>query len=114
MYQNACGGAAASAGVCVEADRECHSLISKEPAPVVKHDYSGFDIVKATQVRIIIYILVTIYINSCRSNVNFWVLNETAFKKLNTVNRRTERTRYGSLQRQTLFVMNLCAVLIEI
>lgn len=51
MYQNACGAAAASAGGCVETDRECHGLISKEPTvPVVEHDYSGFDIVKATQV----------------------------------------------------------------
>ncbi|XP_072385791.1 palmitoyltransferase Hip14 isoform X2 [Diabrotica undecimpunctata] len=50
MYQNACGAAAASAGGCVETDRECHSLISKEPTiPAVEHDYSGFDIVKATQ-----------------------------------------------------------------
>lgn len=51
MYQNACGAAAASAGGCVETDKDCHSLISKEPTvPVVEHDYSGFDIVKATQV----------------------------------------------------------------
>ncbi|KAJ8986067.1 hypothetical protein NQ317_003361 [Molorchus minor] len=50
MYQNACGAAAASAGGCVETDRECHSLISKEaPVPAIEHDYSGFDIVKATQ-----------------------------------------------------------------
>uniref|UniRef100_A0A1Y1KH18 Palmitoyltransferase n=3 Tax=Photinus pyralis TaxID=7054 RepID=A0A1Y1KH18_PHOPY len=49
MYQNACGAAAASAGGCVEADRECHSLISKEPIVPAEHDYSGFDIVKATQ-----------------------------------------------------------------
>ncbi|XP_018326776.1 palmitoyltransferase Hip14 isoform X2 [Agrilus planipennis] len=48
MYQNACG-AAASAGGCVEADKECHSLISREPAVPIEHDYSGFDIVKATQ-----------------------------------------------------------------
>ncbi|KRT78753.1 Ankyrin repeat-containing protein, partial [Oryctes borbonicus] len=49
MYQNSCG-AAASAGGCVETERECHSLISREPAvPAVEHDYSGFDIVKATQ-----------------------------------------------------------------
>lgn len=53
MYQNACGAAAASAGGCVETDKECHSLISKEPpVPAVEHDYSGFDIVKATQVII--------------------------------------------------------------
>lgn len=52
MYQNACGAAAASAGGCVETDRECHSLISKEPpVPAFEHDYSGFDIVKATQVN---------------------------------------------------------------
>lgn len=51
MYQNACGAAAASAGGCVETDRDCHSLISKEPTvPAIEHDYSGFDIVKATQV----------------------------------------------------------------
>lgn len=51
MYQNTCGAAAASAG-CVETDRECHSLISKEPpAPALDHDYSGFDVVKATQVK---------------------------------------------------------------
>lgn len=50
MYQNTCGAAAASAG-CVETDRE-YSLISKEPpAPALEHDYSGFDIVKATQVK---------------------------------------------------------------
>ncbi|XP_044748593.1 palmitoyltransferase Hip14 isoform X2 [Coccinella septempunctata] len=50
MYQNTCGAAAASAGGCIETDRECHSLISKEPQiPVIEHDYSGFDIVKATQ-----------------------------------------------------------------
>ncbi|KAK9730918.1 Ankyrin repeats (3 copies) [Popillia japonica] len=49
MYQNSCG-AAASAGGCVETERECHSLISREPAvPAIEHDYSGFDIVKATQ-----------------------------------------------------------------
>ncbi|KAJ3659688.1 hypothetical protein Zmor_011363 [Zophobas morio] len=50
MYQNACGAAAASAGGCVGSERDCHSLISKEPAvPAIEHDYSGFDIVKATQ-----------------------------------------------------------------
>ncbi|XP_060530726.1 palmitoyltransferase Hip14 [Cylas formicarius] len=50
MYQNACGAAAASAGGCVETERECHSLISKEPmVPTTEHDYIGFDIVKATQ-----------------------------------------------------------------
>ncbi|CAG9819647.1 unnamed protein product [Phaedon cochleariae] len=50
MYQNACGAAAASAGGCVETERDCHSLISKEPqVPAIEHDYSGFDIVKATQ-----------------------------------------------------------------
>lgn len=49
MYQNSCG-AAASAGGCVETDKDCHSLISKEAAvPAIEHDYSGFDIVKATQ-----------------------------------------------------------------
>lgn len=49
MYQNTCG-AAATAGGCVETDKDCHSLISKEPVvPAVEHDYSGFDIVKATQ-----------------------------------------------------------------
>ncbi|XP_076274210.1 palmitoyltransferase Hip14 [Rhynchophorus ferrugineus] len=50
MYQNACGAAAASAGGCVETDKDCQSLISKEPhVPAIEHDYSGFDIVKATQ-----------------------------------------------------------------
>lgn len=52
MYQNTCGAAAASAGGCVETERECHSLISKEPpVPAIEHDYSGFDVVKATQVK---------------------------------------------------------------
>lgn len=52
MYQNACGAAAASAGGCVETDRECHSLISKDSQiPAIEHDYSGFDIIKATQVN---------------------------------------------------------------
>lgn len=55
MYQNACGATAASAGGCVGSERENHSLISKEPpVPIVEHDYSGFDIVKATQVKLII------------------------------------------------------------
>ncbi|KAL1506043.1 hypothetical protein ABEB36_005478 [Hypothenemus hampei] len=50
MYQNACGAAAASAGVCVEADNDFHSLISKEPhVPSTENDYSGFDVIKATQ-----------------------------------------------------------------
>ncbi|KAL3266235.1 hypothetical protein HHI36_010416 [Cryptolaemus montrouzieri] len=50
MYQNSCGAAAASAGGCIETDRDCHSLISKEPqVAAIEHDYSGFDIVKATQ-----------------------------------------------------------------
>ncbi|KAK9885661.1 hypothetical protein WA026_012424 [Henosepilachna vigintioctopunctata] len=50
MYQNSCGVAAASAGGCVEIDRECQNLISKESqVPAIEHDYSGFDIVKATQ-----------------------------------------------------------------
>lgn len=58
MYQNTCGAAAASAG-CVETDRE-YSLISKEPpAPALEHDYSGFDIVKATQVKQMIVIYFT-------------------------------------------------------
>lgn len=53
MYQNSCA-AAASTGGCVETDRECHSLISREPAiPAIEHDYSGFDIVKATQVNLL-------------------------------------------------------------
>lgn len=53
MYQNACGAAAASAGGCVGSERDSHSLISKEPTiPAIEHDYSGFDIVKATQVEI--------------------------------------------------------------
>lgn len=49
MYQNACS-AAASAGGCVEGDKECQNLISREAPVPVEHDYSGFDIVKATQV----------------------------------------------------------------
>lgn len=50
MYKNNCGAAAASAGGCVVTDKDCHSLISKEPPiPLIEHDYSGFDIVKATQ-----------------------------------------------------------------
>lgn len=60
MYQNTCGAAAASAGGCVETDKDCHSLISKEPPiPAVEHDYSGFDIVKATQVKIKIGYFIT-------------------------------------------------------
>lgn len=59
MYQNACGAAAASAGGCVETDRDCHSLISKEPTvPAIEHDYSGFDIVKATQVIFILIMII--------------------------------------------------------
>lgn len=52
MYQNACG--AAVAGGCVEADRDCghHGLISREPPVFEEHDYSGFDVVKATQVTL--------------------------------------------------------------
>lgn len=54
MYQNACGAAAASAGGCVETDKDCQGLIAKEPTvPVVEHDYGGFDIVKATQVQFV-------------------------------------------------------------
>lgn len=50
MYNSSCGTAAATGG-CIETDRDCQSLISREPnVPVVEHDYSGFDIVKATQV----------------------------------------------------------------
>ncbi|XP_066137592.1 palmitoyltransferase Hip14 [Euwallacea fornicatus] len=50
MYQNACGAAAAGAGICVETDKDSHSLISKEPqVPAIDNDYSGFDVVKATQ-----------------------------------------------------------------
>lgn len=48
MYQKACS---AASGGCVEADNlNRDGLISREPvvAPV-EHDYSGFDIVKATQ-----------------------------------------------------------------
>lgn len=46
MYQKACS---AASGGCVEADNR-DGLISREPvvAPI-EHDYSGFDIVKATQ-----------------------------------------------------------------
>ncbi|CAG9765425.1 unnamed protein product [Ceutorhynchus assimilis] len=50
MYQNTCGAAAAGAGVCTETDKDYHSLISKEPqVPQIENDYSGFDVVKATQ-----------------------------------------------------------------
>lgn len=62
MYQKACG-AAASAGGCVEADRECQGLISKEPIISVEHDYSGFDIVKATQVSHVYNNYITIALN---------------------------------------------------
>lgn len=56
MYNSSCGTAATTGG-CIETDRDCQSLISKEPpVPAVEHDYSGFDIVKATQVTIILTI----------------------------------------------------------
>lgn len=55
MYQNACGAAAASAGGCVETDKECHGVLIKETTvPVVEQDFSAFDIVKATQVKLLI------------------------------------------------------------
>lgn len=45
MYQTTC----AAAGVCSEIDRS-DPLISHEPSSLpIEHDYSGFDIVKATQ-----------------------------------------------------------------
>ncbi|XP_070508799.1 palmitoyltransferase Hip14 [Chironomus tepperi] len=45
MYQTTC----AAAGVCAEQDRP-DPLISQEPSTLpIEHDYSGFDIVKATQ-----------------------------------------------------------------
>lgn len=45
MYQTTC----AAAGVCAEQDRP-DPLISQEPSSLpIEHDYSGFDIVKATQ-----------------------------------------------------------------
>lgn len=72
MYNSACG-AAATTGSCIETDRDCQSLISKEPpAPAVEHDYSGFDIVKATQV-IIIYSNVLCDIFSLSTNGLFVV-----------------------------------------
>lgn len=50
MYQNSCGAAVASGGSCVESDRDYHSLISKDhTVPVIEHDCSSFDIIKATQ-----------------------------------------------------------------
>ncbi|KAH1026999.1 palmitoyltransferase Hip14 [Dendroctonus ponderosae] len=50
MYQNTCGAAAAGAGVCAQTDKDCQDLICKEPqVPPVETDYSGFDVVKATQ-----------------------------------------------------------------
>ncbi|XP_026480615.1 palmitoyltransferase Hip14-like isoform X2 [Ctenocephalides felis] len=47
-YRSSC--AASGVGGCVEPEREKDGLISREPivAPI-EHDYSGFDIVKATQ-----------------------------------------------------------------
>lgn len=55
MYQSACN--AATTGSCAEPEREHHhhdrdggGLISQEPATApIEPDYSGFDIVKATQ-----------------------------------------------------------------
>lgn len=47
MYKNTCS---AAAGSCSQPERENDGLISHEPAVIpVEHDYSGFDIVKATQ-----------------------------------------------------------------
>lgn len=84
MYQNSCA-AAASTGGCVETDRECHSLISREPAiPAIEHDYSGFDIVKATQVHFcsnnssnvnqlcFVYVLVW-SISTCERTCRSWI-----------------------------------------
>lgn len=46
MYQSSC----ASTGVCAEPDQERDPLISHESTTLpIEHDYSGFDIVKATQ-----------------------------------------------------------------
>lgn len=46
MYQNC----ATASGVCAEVDRGGDPLISHEPSSLpIEHDYSGFDIVKATQ-----------------------------------------------------------------
>lgn len=48
MYQSACS--AATTGSCAPPERERDGLIPNEPAVApVEHDYSGFDIVKATQ-----------------------------------------------------------------
>lgn len=49
MYQSACS--AATTGSCAEPERDHRDpLISHEPAVApIEHDYSGFDIVKATQ-----------------------------------------------------------------
>ena len=50
MTRNSCA-AAASAGGCIETDNDNHRLVPHEPpAPVAEPDYSGFDVVKATQV----------------------------------------------------------------
>lgn len=47
MYQKACS---AASGGCVEPEHNRDGLIAHEPAVApVEHDYSGFDIVKATQ-----------------------------------------------------------------
>lgn len=47
MYQNACS---AAAGGCLEQEQDPNALINRDPDQLpVEHDYSGFDIVKATQ-----------------------------------------------------------------
>ncbi|KPJ16263.1 Palmitoyltransferase ZDHHC17 [Papilio machaon] len=48
MYDSTCG--AAATGQCGKSQRECEGLPSREPPPApLERDYSGFDIVKATQ-----------------------------------------------------------------
>lgn len=48
MYESTCG--AAASGQCVKPHPEGEGLISRDPPPPpVEHNYSGFDIVKATQ-----------------------------------------------------------------
>lgn len=93
MYQNTCGAAAASAGVCVETDKDYHSLISKEPqVPAIENDYSGFDVVKATQVN---YLLKCTQANKC-------------FKRLwnTTKNMQSVIYQYLRIQINTLITFN--------
>lgn len=48
MYDSTCG--AAATGQCGKSQRECEGLPTREPPPApLERDYSGFDIVKATQ-----------------------------------------------------------------